>query len=469
MTFLSPSFVFIFLPVAMAIYAMTPRLRRVDLLPMISSVFFVCVNLHDMLSLVYYFLISISSAVAIRVYKKTKKRSALITLGAIASICAITALIYRFTFGDRAVYHVGLLVCLAAVISMCFDVLANQGRVPDTPWEALVYVTFFPIMPAGPFVRYGDFIEKLDGVSFSTSNFLKGIVRFLVGFIKCVAISAVLGRIYDDVMALEGSFGLAVYVLMTVICGVRIYTFFSGYSDMGRGIALMLGIDIKKDFGDPFINSTPANYVRRFFRSLSEFCKLYIVSPIMRLFGRSWLGRVIACMAVGCYYGFLVCKTPEMALILLVPFAILSYFIMLLPRRKSNPSPLYKRIPGAMLTFALTSVVWMLISLGSFAEIGEALGNIASNGIFYSEYRVLGILANVENIVVPTVTGALVFTISRVLDVEGAPREDDIPLRTLVIRAVALTVLAVMFVISVVALLPQFPDVVSYANVFHFV
>ena len=453
----------------MAIYAMTPRLRRVDLLPMISSVFFVCVNLHDMLSLIYYLLISICSAVAIRVYKKTKKSSALITLGAVASVCAILALIYRFTFGDRAVYHVGLLVCLAAVISMCFDVLANQGRVPDTPWEALVYITFFPVMPAGPFVRYGDFIEKLDGISFSTGNFLKGIVRFLVGFIKCVAISAVLGRIYDNVMALEGSFGLAIYVLMAVICGVRIYTFFSGYSDMGRGIALMLGIDIKKDFGDPFINSTPANYVRRFFRSLSEFCKLYIVSPIMRLFRRSRFGRAVACAAAGSYYGLLVCKTPEMALILFVPFAVLSYTVMLFPKRKQASPSLYKRIPGAILTFALTSVTWMLISLGSLAEIGEILENIASNGIFYSEYRVIGELANFENIVVPTVVGALVFAISRVLDVEGAPREDDISVRTFVIRAIALTVLSLMFVISVVALLPQFPDVVWYANVFHFV
>ena len=469
MTYLSPSFIFVFLPVAMAIYAMAPRLRRIDLLPMISSVFFVCVNMHDPLSLVYYFLISICSAAAIKIYKKTKKRAVIMLLGILATIAAIASLTYRFMLGGAAVYHVGLIVSLAAVISMSFDILQNQGRVPDTAWEALVYVTFFPVMPAGPFVRYGDLIEKLDGIEFSTENFLKGILRFIVGFIKCVAVSALLGRVYDDTMALEGSFGLAVYVLLAAICGVRIYTFFSGYSDMGRGIALMLGIDIKKDFGDPFINSSPVNYMKRFFRSLSEFCKLYVVSPIVRLFGSPRKGRAAACIASGAFYAFLVCKTPEMALVLLVPFIMISYFLMFRSRAKRREKPMIVRIAGTGVTFVLTSAAWILISLGSLSEIHEAVAYALKNPVFYAEYRVLTILSNVESIVVPVIVGTLVFISSKLLSLESIEGDGEISVKTMVLRSVAMTVLAVIFILSVVLLLPQFPDVVSYANVFRFV
>jgi D-alanyl-lipoteichoic acid acyltransferase DltB (MBOAT superfamily) len=392
-----------------------------------------------------------------------------LALGIVATIAVVAALIYRFARGEAAVYHVGLIVCLAAVISMCFDVLSNQGRVPDTAWEALVYVAFFPIMPAGPFVRYGDFIEKLDKLEFSTENLLKGIVRFVLGFIKCVAISAVLGRVYDETMALCGGFGLSVYIFLAAICGVRIYTFFSGYSDMGRGIALMLGIDIKKDFGDPFLNSTPVNYIKRLFRSLSEFCKLYIVSPINRLFGYRMIGKIVACAAAGCYYVFLVCKTPEMALILFLPFAILSYFVMYRSRVNRGVKPMWRRLLGTLLTFALSSVVWMLISLGSLAEIGEAISHIIEIPVFHAEYRVLSTIASYKNMIVPTVSGVLVFVISKILLADGVEREGDISVKTLVVRSVALTLLAIMFVLTVIALLPQFPDVVSYANVFHFV
>lgn len=469
MTYLSPSFIFIFLPVAMAIYAMVPKIRRVDLLPMISSVFFVCVNMHDPLSLVYYFSVSICSAVAIKIYKKTKKRAVIMLLGISASLAAIISLAYRFMLGEAAVYHVGLIVSLAAVISMSFDILSNQGRVPDTAWEALVYVTFFPVMPAGPFVRYGDLIEKLDGIDFSTENVLKGILRFVVGFIKCVAISAVLGRAYDDTMALEGSFGLSVYLILAAICGVRIYTFFSGYSDMGRGIALMLGIDIKKDFGDPFVNSSPVNYVKRFFRSLSVFCKLYIVTPIVRLFGGPKKGRAVACIASGAFYAFLVCKTPEMALLLFIPFTIISYFVMFRSRVKRSQKPFAVRAIGAILTFALVSLAWMLISLGSLSEIHDAVDNAMRSPVFYAEYRVLEILSNVESFIIPVTMGALIFACSKLLCLESKDAEGDISVKTLVLRSVAMTLIAVIFIISIVALLPQFPYVVSYANVFRFV
>jgi hypothetical protein len=238
---------------------------------------------------------------------------------------------------------------------------------------------------------------------------------------------------------------------------------------MGRGIALMLGIDIKKDFGDPFLNSTPVNYIKRFFRSLSEFCKLYIVSPINRLFGYRMIGKIVACAAAGCYYVFLVCKTPAMALILFLPFAILSYFVMYRSRVNRGVKPMWRRLLGTLLTFAASSVVWMLISLGSLAEIGKAISHIIDIPVFHAEYRVLSTIASYKNMIVPTVSGVLVFVISKILLADGVEREGDISVRTLVVRSVALTLLAIMFVLTVIALLPQFPDVVSYANVFHFV
>ena len=89
MTFLSPSFMFIFLPIVLSLYAMMPKFRRIDLLPIISSVFFVCVNIHDLLSLVYYLAIAIAVIVALRIYKKTKKRESLIWLEVAASVSAV--------------------------------------------------------------------------------------------------------------------------------------------------------------------------------------------------------------------------------------------------------------------------------------------------------------------------------------------------------------------------------------------
>ena len=469
MTFLSPSFIFVFLPVVMAIYAMTPKLRRVDLLPMISSVFFVCVNIHDLLSLLYYFGIATASAVALKIYKKTKKRRFLYALEILSIVAAVVALLYRFVFGSEAVYHAGLLMCIMAVISMCSDIVKNEGRVPDTVWEAMIYITFFPVMLAGPFVRYGDFIEKLDGVSFSMDNFLKGILRFFIGFIKCVSISALLGEVYADVMDYNGEFGLLVCLLIAAVCGIRIYTFFSGYSDMARGIALMIGIDIKKDFKDPFFSATPIDYIKRFFRSLSEFAKIYIVTPVDTLFGGVWYGRIVACAMAGCYYVFIVSPSPELALILFLPTAIISYFVMFSSRAKTSNAPLLLKIMSGVITFASMSILWLSISLGDFSLISNLAHEVSKNPIWYASHGVRGIISNSEYIVVPIVTALLIFVASRTLKLEDGGAEDEISVKALVIRALSMLVIAFMFIASVVVFLPQFPDIVSYANVLRFI
>ena len=469
MTFLSPIFVFVFLPLAISVYAMLPKLRRVDLLPMISAVFFVCVNIHDFLSLVYYFSVAVCSAVALKLYKKTKRRRFLVSLEALAFLGAIIALIYRFVRGGEAVYHAGLLMCLIAVISMCSDILKNEGRAPDTVWEAMIYVTFFPIMLAGPFVRYGDFIEKLDKISFSTDNFLIGMIRFMIGFIKCVVISAVLGKVYDDVMLHEGQFGLLILLIVAAVCGIRIYTFFSGYSDMARGIALMIGIDIKKDFNDPLLNVAPSDYARGFFRSLSEFAKLYIVTPIDKLFGEGKRGKAVACALAGCYYVFIVCPTPALALILFLPSSILAYFIMFRPKEKRMAMPLALKVISGIFTFVSMSLIWLIVAVGDVFELSELVASVVKNGFGYASHEVMSIVSKAEYIIIPVVAAGLLFAISRIMMIEQIGDDGEISVRTLVLRAACMTVLAVMFVLSVILFLPRFPHVVSYADVFHFV
>ena len=469
MTFLSPIFIFVFLPIVLSVYALLPKLRRIDLLPMISAVFFVCVNIHDFLSLAYYFSIVICSAVALKLYKKTKRRGFLVSLEALTFLGAVIALIYRFVRGGEAVYHAGLLMCLIAVISMCSDILKNEGRAPDTVWEAMIYVTFFPVMLVGPFVRYGDFIEKLDRLNISVDRFVAGAVRFMIGFIKCVAISAVFGEVVDEVMLHEGKFGVLVLMLIAAVCGIRVYTFFSGYSDMARGIALMVGIDIKSDFKDPFFNVTPADYMRRFFTSLSEFAKLYIVTPIDRLFGGKAFGKVVACALASCYYVFVVCPTPELALILFLPASFLAYFIMFRPRERRISMPIWLKIITGFLTFVAASFVWFAISVGDVFELFELVRGVVGNGIDHASHEVRAVISRSEYMVVPLVSAILVFVGSRVLNSDMLEAEGDISVKTLVLRSICFAAIVGMFIFSVIVFLPQFPNIVSYANVISFV
>ena len=469
MTFVSPTFVFIFLPVVMTVYALTTKYRRTDLLPIISTAFFVCVNIHDLYSIIYYFSMAICAIVAIKLYKASKKRVWLDILRVLAALVAVAMIVYRMLFGFGLIYQWGFVICLMNIISMCSDILHEQGRVPDSIWEGLIYITFFPVSLAGPFVRYGDFTEKLDRADFSLDNFVSGLIRFLIGFVKCVAISAPLEKFYNDVMVLRDSFGLWVHLLMAAVFGFVIYSFLSGYSDMGRGIALMLGIRIDKDFGDPFVNVTPGDYMRRFFTGFSDFCKHYIVDPVDNIFAKGRFGRFVCCVIGGAFYVSVFCRSAEVAILLFLPAMAVSFFVMFRPRSKRMKIHTLLKIPCAAITFIIMTLVWGVVGLGGIGQVEQSLKHIFETPASYVSFEALEKLAALKYTLVPIVAAVLLLLVSCATRERTGSGEKDYTVAEIVVRSVAIVILILMFVICLTMLLPQFPNLGTFENGAYFV
>jgi len=231
----------------------------------------------------------------------------------------------------------------------------------------------------------------------------------------------------------------------------------------------MIGLNIKKDFKDPFANVTVTDYAKRFFRSLSEFAKLYIMIPIDTLFGGRAVGKVVACAFAGCYYIFIISPSPSIALLLYLPVSLLAYFVLIRPKEKRTLICGVLKVPCALLTFFTVSFIWLLISVGSTEAFAELMKSVLSKPFTYASYDVKEIVFSAEHIIIPAVSAILVFVISRALNVENLEPDEEISVRALIIRSASMTVLAVMFILSVTMLLPQVPGIVSYANVFRFV
>lgn len=460
MTFLSPTFVFVFLPIVLSVYYIAPKNRRVDLLPIISSVFFVCLNISNIFSLAYYLLVMLGVIVALKCYKKKRNKSWLIGLEIFVLLISVAMVSYHLVSSGELQYIAGLLICLMAVESLCSDIRNERGRVPDTIWEGLIYVTFFPISVVGPVVRYGDFIEKLDSISFSLDRFLKGLVRFLLGFIKCVAIYAVLRFEYESILGLSGSFGLMVYIFTAALCGIAVYAFLSGYSGMARGIALMLGIDIERDFGTPLLSVAPSDYARNFLTSFSTFIKSYIVTPVCNIFGQTRFGRIVACILSGACYVFIFCRSADTALILLVPACVLAYFVMFKPRSKRMRIPTLIKPISFIITFTLMSLVWNFISYRSVLAIDDLIRGVIKQPFEYASYDVLKVILNGKNIFVPILAALIIWFVSWAFRVEESYEKESFAKAELVYKSVALFLLIILFMFCVMFLLPQFPKFV---------
>ena len=61
---------------------------------------------------------------------------------------------------------------------------------------------------------------------------------------------------------------------------VQIYADFSGYTDIARGTARLLGIDLMVNFNHPYLATSPADFWRRWHISLSTWMRDYIYIPL---------------------------------------------------------------------------------------------------------------------------------------------------------------------------------------------
>jgi D-alanyl-lipoteichoic acid acyltransferase DltB (MBOAT superfamily) len=145
----------------------------------------------------------------------------------------------------------------------------------------LTFVSFFPQLVAGPIERAHNLLPQLQRMPAITRRDLSdGLSLFLVGFFKKVALADYLAQYVDPVYGNPGLYHAPALVLATVAFGWQIYFDFSGYTDMARGIALLLGFRMMLNFNNPYTATGLGDFWNRWHISLSTWFKDYLYFPL---------------------------------------------------------------------------------------------------------------------------------------------------------------------------------------------
>lgn len=144
-----------------------------------------------------------------------------------------------------------------------------------------LFASFFPSQIAGPIKRYQDFIKQLESPRyFSAPALERGLRLILQGLFKKVAIADNLAPIVSAGFSNAGSLGgLEAWIAATAFA-VQIYCDFSGYTDMGRGSAIMLGFDLPDNFNWPYSAKDLPDFWKRWHISLSSWLRDYLYIPL---------------------------------------------------------------------------------------------------------------------------------------------------------------------------------------------
>lgn len=147
--------------------------------------------------------------------------------------------------------------------------------------ELFNYMFFFPQLGAGPIVRYNIFTEGNTRHRQRLSLISNGSRRFLYGLIKKILIANTLGQVADAVFLLPANdLTLAVSWLGVVSYGLQVYYDFSAYTDMAIGISMCFGYKAPENFNFPYMARSVRDFWTRWHMTLTDWFRDYLFLPL---------------------------------------------------------------------------------------------------------------------------------------------------------------------------------------------
>ena len=144
-----------------------------------------------------------------------------------------------------------------------------------------LFVAFFPHMVAGPIMRASSLLVQFFRPRTITREFVvTGVWLIFWGLWKKIVIADNMALLADPVFADSARVTWAQAYLGVVAFAFQIYADFSAYSDIARGVARLLGIDLMQNFDLPYFARNPSDFWRRWHISLSTWLRDYLYIPL---------------------------------------------------------------------------------------------------------------------------------------------------------------------------------------------
>jgi D-alanyl-lipoteichoic acid acyltransferase DltB (MBOAT superfamily) len=167
--------------------------------------------------------------------------------------------------------------------SMAYVIDVYRGDIRPTRnlLEFATFVSFFPHLVAGPIMRPTSLLPQVSNPRVLTSDRLySGSYLILWGLTKKVVVADNLALIADDLFGRWQTIDGGLALLAIYAFAFQIYCDFSGYTDVARGVARLLGFELALNFNLPYFAKNPREFWQRWHISLSEWLRDYLYIPL---------------------------------------------------------------------------------------------------------------------------------------------------------------------------------------------
>ncbi len=165
-------------------------------------------------------------------------------------------------------------------VGYLIDVYSGKTKAEKSFFDLLLFVSFFPQLVAGPIERYTHLMPQIKNKrGLNYEDIFYGCYLILQGFIKKMVIADNLAPIVNMLFAQDNLSGPLIIVGLLAFA-FQIYGDFSGYTDIARGTARLMGFKILLNFNHPYMSLNPTDFWRRWHITLSNWFKDYLYIPL---------------------------------------------------------------------------------------------------------------------------------------------------------------------------------------------
>ena len=172
---------------------------------------------------------------------------------------------------------VGISFYTFQTMSYTIDIYRKKLQPTHSFLDFALFVAFFPQLVAGPIERATQLLPQISRLKNPTPDQVQqGLTLIVLGMFKKVMIGDACGRIVDRVFGQMEYYHSTELLMALVLFSVQIYADFSGYSSIARGVGKLLGVELMRNFEQPYLSTSITEFWRRWHISLSSWLRDYL-------------------------------------------------------------------------------------------------------------------------------------------------------------------------------------------------
>lgn len=292
----------IFLPIVFIIYWMLGKKYNLQNLFIVAAsyVFYGWVNTKFLLLISFTTLCSWLSGLYIEKYRANRRLSKSIAgINIVINILILILFKYYNFFAEsfatimqyfgikmnivelNLILPIGISFYTFQALSYSIDVYKGKLKATQNAAAFFAYISFFPQLVAGPIERATSLLPQfLKRRTFDYTKALDGLRQMLWGFFMKIVVADNCALGVNNIFTEYSHLGATTLIYGAFLFTIQIYCDFAGYSNIAIGAARLFGIDLMRNFNNPYFSRDISEFWRRWHISLTTWFRDYIYIPL---------------------------------------------------------------------------------------------------------------------------------------------------------------------------------------------